>query len=535
MLWKLTKIRLLGLLNRNVAKQKKANGKGTAILLAILFLFCIGVFGMLFFGMFLLMAESMQPLPQYQWFFFALVGLVSFGISFFFTAFTAKSELFEAKDNELLFSMPLRPRTILLSRMLMLLGAEYLFSLLVMIPAGLAWFLTAGSAGVQLVYYILGGLFLPLLSVSFASLIGWLLARLTAKARNKTLVTMILSLGFLAIYFVVYFRAQTYIQLLLQNLESSADSVAVWGFLFKWLGDGIAYGEIWKLLSVIVISLAAFAVAVALISRGFMKTTFAKPAAEKAPKAALELRSSKVSSALLRREIKRFLSSSVYMLNCGLGLIMSVAAAVILLFKAADVRAVLPKAAMIFSTDTELALAVAVVLSFLASMDILTAPSVSLEGKTLWIVRSSPVSAREILMAKLEMHELFCAPPAIVLSVAAAIVLQTNGIGWILLLLIPQLFVLLSGALGLMMNLLFPKLDWTNETVPVKQGAAVILTMLAMMVLITVSVVGTLLLVLNGVLSALTFLLIVIGFSAVLCALCLLWLRFRGTKRFEAL
>ena len=43
-------------------------------------------------------------------------------------------------------------------------------------------------------------------------------------------------------------------------------------------------------------------------------------------------------AALLRKEMKRFLGSPVYLLNCGLGIVFILAAAVFLLVRAGAVR-----------------------------------------------------------------------------------------------------------------------------------------------------------------------------------------------------
>ena len=536
MLWKLVKIRLTGLLSQTF-NRRRSNGKPRSpVLILVLLAFCILSFGLMFFEMFSGMVGTIGLVPQYHWFYFAMVGMFAFAISFFLTAFTAKSELFEAKDNEMLLAMPIRPRTILLSRMVVLLGTEYLFSFLVLIPAGLAWILPMGMDALLLVRYILGCLLLPLLSASLASLIGWLLARLTAKARNKTVVTMILSLAFLGIYFFVYFRAQAYIQLLLQNLESSANAVAIWGFLFKWFGDGIAYGVLAEFAGVILIAVAAFALAVLLISRGFLKISSAGTVTHKKHTGKAHQQSRKVSSALLHRELKRFTSSAAYMLNCGLGLVLTLLAAVALLIKAADAHVLVQElVGMGFLSETELALTAAVALSFFATMDTLTAPSISLEGKNLWILRSAPIPAQMILRAKINLHELLCAPVTLVLSVVAALVLRVDAAGWLALILVPQLFVLLSGAFGLAMNLRMPKLDWTNETVPIKQSASVTVTTLVLMGYIMFSVIGFVLIVANEFLPAMVYLLIVVGIAALWCAICLIWLHRRGAKCFNEL
>lgn len=535
MLGKLIKLRLQNIFSNLTTRRK--NGKGMLVLFALLMIYGLGAFVFLFYQMFGVIAETLAAAPSYHWFYFALVGLLSFGISFFFTAFTAKSELFEAKDNELLLSMPIKPRTILLSRMAILLGLEYLISLLVMAPAGVAWFRSAGPDVTKLVLYIVGSIFLPLISASIACVVGWLLALLTAHARNKTLVTMIFTLGFLAIYFIVYFNAQRYISSMLQNYRSVANGMTGWGFLFYWYGRGVAEPHWLFFLLVAGLALAVFTAAYLLLGRGFLKVSSSE-SLKKHRTGELALRSSKLSSALLRKEFKRFTSSALYMLNCGLGLVLIVIAAVALVIKADALRELLPQVRQMGLplTDLDFALILALMTSLFCSMNVITAPSISLEGRSLWILRSAPIPAGAVLAAKLKLHLLLCAPPTLLLSAAAGFVLQPGVRGWIALLLVPQMFVLLNGAFGLMMNLCFPKLDWTNEAVPIKQSASVILTMLPMMAYSVAVVLGFVFLVLlNPIFTPTTFLLLALAVAAVWTLLAVLWLCKSGPKKFENL
>ena len=73
----------------------------------------------------------------------------------FGTVFTAKAQLFEAKDNELLLSLPVRPRDILASRMVSLLLWNLLFGVLVAVPALLAWTQAARLPALGFVSFIL--------------------------------------------------------------------------------------------------------------------------------------------------------------------------------------------------------------------------------------------------------------------------------------------------------------------------------------------------------------------------------------------
>ena len=156
---------------------------------------------------------------------------------------------------------------------------------------------------------------------------------------------------------------------------------------------------------------------------------------------------------------------------------MALLGACVLLIKAGDIRRGLSGAGM---GDLELMLQMIAVpaLCFLAAMIFFTAPSISLEGKTLWLAKSLPVSPQALLRAKLRMQVLLAVPPMLLLSGAAAAVLRTRGLLLVLTLLLPALYCVLIGLVGLTLNLRFPNFDWINETQAVKSGASVLLTML---------------------------------------------------------
>lgn len=534
MLSKLFLLRVRSLISRNAARRgKKRGGRGMAVLLLLLFVYCAGIFGWMFYMLFSALAEALHGTPI-DWFYFAFVGLMAFAISFFFSVFTAKSELFEAKDNELLLSMPISPRLILTSRLLLLLAVEYLFTLVVLIPAGLAWFFTVGVEIGTLLLFLLCGLLLPLLSVALAALVGWLLALLTARMRNQTVFTVLLTLGFLVIYFYGYSHINDALTALVANAETLAAGVRVWGALFYWFGNAIAHGDGAALLFFCAVALAAFALAVALLSRGFLRIVSGgsvkrkKRAGEK-----LSLHTSSLSAALLRREARRFTSSAVYLVNCGLGPLFCLAAAVLLLINQSAVAPLLAALRADGFSDGMIAALAALCISLISSIAPVTAPSVSMEGKTLWILRSSPIPAELVLRAKLTLHLLLAALPTLLLSVVCAIVLRAALFGWLILLPVPQLFLLLTGAFGLAMNLRFPKLDWVNEAAAVKQSASVAFTMLAGMFWITGGFVGIALLATGRSAGAAVFLWSYLSVSALLCIGTLLWLRKRGVRRFE--
>lgn len=523
MLCKLISLRMRGLLHRT--KGKKGGGKALTIFILCMLSICVASFGAMFYFLGSMLAETLYATP-FAWFYFALVGLLSFGISFFFTIFAAKSELFEATDNELLLSLPIKPRTILLSRLFMLLGSEYLFSFLVMIPAGIAWGVEAGPG--FLPAYILGCLCLPLLTASLASAVGWLLALLTANANRKNLMTMIFSIAFMALYFYVYTNMQDYVNQILASYQQISDSMMGWGFLFHWFGQGIADGKWGLLLLVVGISLVAFALALWALSYGFLRILSGGRSAYKRKNAELTYQSANVEKTLIKREFKRLVSCPAYMLNCGLGLLMMVAAAVLLAFNAGKIDSLLQQFSF---PELSVSVFAALLIGLMSATICFSAASVSLEGKTLWILRSAPIDASKILHSKLYLHILLSCLPILILSCTAAIILKCGVLGWSVLVLLPQLINLLCASFGLMMNLLFPKLDWTNEAVPVKQSLSVFLAMMCPALL------------LFGLIAGIFFLYEQIRIYALLCivlftlltALCFFWIEQKGSARFNRL
>lgn len=140
----------------------------------------------------------------------------------------------------------------------------------------------------------------------------------------------------------------------------------------------------WKLLSV-----SFFAIATA--RRGERKTRYREQS--------LRLRSPR--RALLARELARFAASPAYMLNCGMGAVFMLAAVAAMLVKGKDLRVLAAQVPFLAEAGT---LAVCAAAAILVSMTPISGPSISLEGRQLWILRSLPMTGKMALQAKIHMH-----------------------------------------------------------------------------------------------------------------------------------
>ena len=212
-----------------------------------------------------------------------------------------------------------------------------------------------------------------------------------------------------------------------------------------------------------------------LISKSFLQVATATGKVSKVVYHKKTMKQESVTKALLFREFKHFTSSPGYMLNNGLGIFLMPICAVALLWKGRKIFTMLN--GMFGSQDGTVLLLVTIMLCGIISMDIMTAPSISLEGKSLWIVQSLPVTPWQVLRAKLDMQLILNSIPVMLCMICMAVVCPFKIGQFVMMILQVLSFMFVMAVFGLFMGVIKPVLTWTNELTPIKQSASVMITM----------------------------------------------------------
>ena len=507
------------------SRSRKRQSKAQKLGFAALMLYAAVAIAMLFYTSFSQLAGVYAALGL-SWLYFAMYAVMAFALMVFGTVFTAKVQLFEAKDNDLLLSMPVSPRDILFSRMASLLALNFVLELIVAAPVLFAWYRAATLPALGILSFALLLLTLPCLALAVTSLLAWLLSLLSSKVRNKALMTTLGSLVFLGVYFAVVFRMNNYMALLVQNGEQIASSLSGAAVLV-WLGNAMAGSSAVDLALSLLVTLVPFTAAYAILSRSFVSIVTTKHGFAKIRYEEKALKTSSVDAALLKREFRHLGASSAYLLNSGMGVLFLLAAAVALAVKHEAINGFFAQLPELAATAPVL---YALAIGGMTGMTLFTPAGVSIEGKNLWILQSLPVTSYQALRSKLRMANLLTLPAAALAGLSCAFVTGK----WPFVTLAAVLFALFCNLFGLRMGILHAKLDWVNEAQAVKQGWAVMITMFGCWGIILA--VGALWMMwLAELVSADAFLL---GFSAVLLAvnaLLVRWLKTRGAERFSAL
>lgn len=453
----------------------KGKTAGFIALFAVLMLFLMGVF----FAMGSGIASAFVP-AGYGWFYFAIMGMMALGLGIFGDVFNTYAMLYKAKDNELLFSLPIPPSKILISRMTVVFLMGLMYESLVYIPTVVAFWIGARgvvgiNVGAAIVSQILIFLFLGIFITSVTCLLGWLVALLSNKLKYKNIAVLILSIVFFAAYYLICMKMGDFITSLITNMEAFGNKVK--SAFYPAYAFGVAgTGDLLNALIFSLFSLVLFVIITVVLSLSFRKITTTKNGDVKKKYTGVKGKRSGIYWALWKREGKRFVSIPTYTLNAGLGILFMPVMLVLLIVKR---DMVIPMIEMISETPYAplIPMAVGSMMAFMVSMDCGAAPSVSLEGKTLWILKSSPINMGTLMRSKIDFHFSINAIPAFILALVGGFVLSLSVLDTVILTVLTVAITYLVNAFGLMLGTVRANLEWTNPIVPIKQSMAVMITL----------------------------------------------------------
>ncbi len=456
----------------------RSTGRTVGVILLVIFVFVSLAF--VFAGMALSLCTVLCD-AGLDWLYFTIMGGLSFILGVVGSIFTAYTGLFVAKDNEMLLSMPIKPKHIVFVRMLSLYIISFVFDALVLVSAGIIYFIFGSPSITAFVFYPIAVFVLPMLSLTVSCILGWIVALIAPHVKNKSLVTTVISVVFMGAYFVFCGGIGGYMEQIMLNIGSIADGIKGSAYILFLFGEALK-GEPIPFLGFLLISLAVFGAVYFSISKTFLKLATLKKSGAKIKYEAKEMKVKSVKAALFKRELAHLMSSTAYLLNCGIGVIMILLAAVFSLIKGdtfAELVTVL--SAEIPEILSLVPALIGMIMSFMMSMTVISAPSVSLEGKSIWLIQSLPVRGRDVLNGKVMLHFAALAPVSVVCALILCVVTGVSVLSAVALILYVISVALLGAYIGVIINLLMPKLTFTNETVAVKQSGSVIVTMLILM------------------------------------------------------
>lgn len=475
-------------------------------------------------------AQAFCTVAEMRWFYFALIGILVFLFTFIGSVFTTQNLIFKAKDNELLLSMPVPAFYILASRLTVLFVLDLIYAAIIAIPAAVDYFLVCGFSAVTLLMFAVGIFLIIVLSSAVTCFFGWLIAIISSKLKSSNLFQTVFSLLFFGAYMVVCFNLQGYMQQLLSNGEAIAAAVKKSVPMFYSFGIACSEHDVLQLLLLAVIAFIPFALVCLLISKSFIKITTARKSAKKTKYVEKELKISSAKAALFKKELKRFATLPIYILNCGTGIIMSLLFAVLSLVQGNELTTGFAAAGMTEVLDF-IPFIVCIAIGFCSVMTNSCACSISLEGSRINTLRSMPVSADDFYFSKLAASAVIGMPAALLSSILASAGFGLSALQTVLVCTACLSHHLVSTFINLLSNTLMPRFSWNSEAVIIKQSGSVLIGMLSGTVC-TAAVIGPAF-ALSKYICVEWCLAIITAVCLALCAAFTAFFKTSGRKRFE--
>lgn len=428
--------------------------------------------------------------------------ILLFGIYYVISAF------YFSRDLEMLIPLPLRPYEVMLSKFAVIVINEYLTVMAVVLPVVITFGVLAKGGAGYWVNAVLVYAALPIIPLAVVSVLVVAMMRFINVSRKKDILilagSILLIVASLALQ-VGLRRSQG------QGPEASAQAVAAFftspdsllnrvGAKFPpsiWAAKAVAGGfsgeGLANLALLLGTSLALFAVIIVLAEKlfyrglvGLSETTGKKRRLTRDEMSRRVSSGRRAGAAVFGREWRIMNRTPIFLLN---GVLVVIIVPVIFVLMAtmgsgkggggggSDLSAILKT--MTSANPLYAILAAALFMTVCGSLNGTSASTFSREGAQFWISRVIPVAPREQATAKFLHSYLIAMLGVVTASVVAAIVLHLKTAHLAAAAGLALVAGVLLTAVGMIIDLARPLLDWTNPQKAIKQNLNVLLAMLA--------------------------------------------------------
>lgn len=441
--------------------------------------------------------------------------------------------LFKSRDNDLLLSMPIPRRDIIITRMVKFYIFELLYCLIFLLPAVVAYAVTFEiNAPVYWLVSITMVLLTPMIPIALSCVVGLISMAVASRFKYK---------NFFQIAFSFIFLILTSVFVLMVNTNSDFDSHAV-----AVIGDKVAgyyypaatfaklvsEFNIWQYLLFIVINLAVLTAAVVIVARFYTGVvtrlgTIRQNTASRSTDYKFVRRGQ--TAAIIRKEFNRYFNTPVLLMNTAIGLVLFLVAVGALCIKYDDFIGSLISSENFPLTAEQIrsflpSVNVALVL-FASLMTFITATMISLEGKAFNSLKTLPISGKKVIMSKVYAAMLLIMPVTLLGSIVMFCRFQFGILEMLLVLIAVVVAPLVTELIGILIDLKYARFNSESDAVVVKQSAGVMVaTFLGLgMVLFSISLLFALVIVAGqtaGLLMIDAIFAIVAGFLYLAIATC---------------
>lgn len=451
------------------------------IVLALLVMFSVGSYVAI-------LAEKLAP-SHLTYIVLTIFIMVTSLLTIIEGVYKSQGILFEARDNELLFSLPITQSKIFFIRIFKLITFQFLYNSLFMLPAIIVY---AMYEKTNVSFYLISTVMLvllPIIPTILGCIFGYIIKGLSAKFKARNIMQVLFTSLILLGIFYVSFNMQGMVANIVQNANSIQEIITKIYYpagLYINLIQNFNILDLIILLAINIIPAIVFVYVASIFyfkinsklgekGNGNKKVGVAKTT-EKTYRVRTQL------SGLIHKEMKRFFSSPVFMVNAGFGMVLMIAVTFALSINFDGMIN-----SMMQGMETEIPIPIGEIKNmmpkvfygfvvFILCMTSITSSMISLEGKSFNITKSLPVETEKILLSKVLTSNILSIPIFLICDVIFFIAFKVAIIDIVFILLASIVMPTLTALIGILMNLKYPKMNATSDTEVVKQSMSSMLS-----------------------------------------------------------
>jgi len=452
-------------LNEIIGKDNKNKNYTVIMGIGIFLLIAFTIGYTVFTALSLVSVGQQDMIPSY------MVATSSF-IILGFTLLCSNGILFASKDYYMLSSLPLSNRQIISSKFAFMYSLSFLLCILFMLPTGIIWIGSTTVSTIFFLVYLLGIVFVPLVPICIAMLLGILVTKLSSYFQNKNIFSLLFSLLFLG----------GLLGIVLYNMGSKTDGESMSVILSKQISSLyppsmlFIYNNTLSFvlnISFYIVSVLVFYLSIKVAGVNYMQINALMLKSNTKSQKKVDLKKRTQIGAMYHKEVGRFFTSYLYMLNTGLGVISLCVLCLLVCIVPLDVIA---RYTGFQVTSAFIGQYGSLIIASMLTISCTTSSSISLEGINIQILQSVPLSKKAFINAKILFNLSLHAVAYIIAIIVFTLRFQLDVIQIVPLIIVPGVYSIFISVVGIYFNNSFPKFDWDNEVIVIKQSIAVILS-----------------------------------------------------------
>ena len=466
-IWILIRAQLINFFPINEIREPR-NKKQSSVVIASFGIITLAIFFCVYN---IMTAKTLVQVGQQELIPAYMVAVSSFSI-LFLTIFYSNGILFGSRDIETLLSLPLKSSDIISSKFMFMYLLNFLIGFMFMLPGGIVWVLNGSLNVLQIILYFTSMIFVPLIPMCIAACMGMIVVAVSSYFKRKNVIALIFSFVMIGIIGYIAVSAmksgnEDSIEIMLSKQITALYPIS--GLFVQhtnfpmYIGMGLF----------IAFSTAVFYIFVKIVAMKYgLLNTLAKTTSRYSDNKKSYNRKS-IFLALYKKEMGRFLSSYMAVLNAGLGVILLCVFSIFLLFNSVEQ---IGESSGIENINEYLSNFAPLFIASMLSLSCPAASAISLEGKNIWILQSSPVKVKMILNSKIAVNLTLHLIGYMISIFAFTLKLDMNFIQVINLIIVPICYSIFIIVIGISLNKKYPNYEWESEMMVVKQSMPVIVS-----------------------------------------------------------